>query len=73
MGGKQIRLFLVDGTPGGLTTLEVGQWVGHLVSGPRNQAPTSPQNESDSASLMAQRLDQFAASRTPQMQSGLGR
>lgn len=37
MGGKQIRLFLVDGTPGGLTTLEVGQWVGHLVSGPRSQ------------------------------------
>lgn len=36
MAGKQLRLFLVDGTPGGLTTLEIVNWTGRLVSGPRS-------------------------------------
>ena len=44
-----------------------------IVSRPSSQAPTSQHYESDSASLMAQRLDDFAATRTPQIQSGLGR
>ena len=26
MSGKQIKLFLVDGTPGGLTTAEITNW-----------------------------------------------
>ena len=36
MPGRQIRLFLVDGTPGGLTTLEIISWTGRLVSAPRS-------------------------------------
>lgn len=36
MGGKQLRLFLADGTPGGLTTLEITNWTGRLVSAPRS-------------------------------------
>ena len=36
MPGRQIRLFLVDGTPGGLTTLEIINWTGRLVSAPRS-------------------------------------
>ena len=36
MAGKQLRLFLVDGTPGGLTTLEIVNWTGRLVAGPRS-------------------------------------
>ncbi|OBJ58334.1 GIY-YIG nuclease family protein [Mycobacterium asiaticum] len=31
MSGKQIKLFLVDGTPGGLTTAEITNWTGHLL------------------------------------------
>lgn len=37
MGGKQVRLFLVDGTPGGLTTAEIMNWTGHVVIGPRSK------------------------------------
>lgn len=37
MSGKQLRLFLVDGTPGGLTTAEIMNWVGHVLTGPRSQ------------------------------------
>ncbi|MDE1153452.1 MAG: GIY-YIG nuclease family protein [Micavibrio sp.] len=33
--GKSIRLFLVDGSPQGLITLEVPNWTGHVLSGPR--------------------------------------
>lgn len=36
MTGKQVRLFLVDGTPGGLTTAEITNWTGHVISGRRS-------------------------------------
>lgn len=36
MSGKQIKLFLVDGTPGGLTTAEITNWTGHLLSASRS-------------------------------------
>ena len=36
MTGKQIKLFLVDGTPGGLTTAEITNWTGHLISAQRS-------------------------------------
>ena len=31
MSGKQVRLFLVDGKPGGLMTAEIGNWTGHVL------------------------------------------
>jgi len=34
--GKQIRVYLVDGTPGGLLTAEIGNWTGHIVAAPRS-------------------------------------
>ncbi len=37
VAGKQIRLFLVDGTPGGLTTAEITNWTGHVLTGPRSE------------------------------------
>lgn len=37
MSGKHIEMFLVDGKPGGLTTLEVAGWTGHIVAGPRKE------------------------------------
>lgn len=37
MIGKHIELFLVDGTPGGLTTAEIIRWTGHVVRGERVQ------------------------------------
>jgi len=30
MSGKQIKLFLIDGTPSGLTTAESTNWTGHI-------------------------------------------
>lgn len=36
MSGKQLKLFLVDGTPGGLTTAEITNWTGHILSGARS-------------------------------------
>ncbi|WP_082973713.1 GIY-YIG nuclease family protein [Mycobacterium sp. E2327] len=36
MSGKQIKLFLVDGTPGGLTTAEITNWTGHVLSAARS-------------------------------------
>lgn len=36
MNGKQIKLFLVDGTPGGLTTAEITNWTGHVLSASRS-------------------------------------
>ncbi len=36
MTGKQVKLFLVDGTPGGVKTAEITNWTGHLVSGGRS-------------------------------------
>lgn len=35
MTGKQVRLFLVDGKPGGLMTAEIGNWTGHVLRGKR--------------------------------------
>ncbi len=35
MSGKHIELFLVDGTPGGLTTAEILNWTGQVLSAPR--------------------------------------
>lgn len=39
MSGKQIRLFLADGTIDGLITAEIGTWPGQVVSAPRSQLP----------------------------------
>lgn len=36
MSGKQIKLFLVDGTPGGLSTAEITNWTGHVLTAPRS-------------------------------------
>ena len=36
MSGKQIKLFLVDGTPGGVTTAEITNWTGHVLSATRS-------------------------------------
>ena len=35
MSGKQVKVFLVDGSPGGLTTAEITNWTGKIVSAPR--------------------------------------
>ena len=35
MAGKQVRLFLVDGSAGGLMTAEIGNWTGHVLKGKR--------------------------------------
>ncbi len=37
MAGKQIRMFLVDGTVGGLVTAEIHNWTGHLLKGKRER------------------------------------
>ena len=37
MSGKQIKLFLVDGTPGGLTTAEITNWTGHVLTCNRSE------------------------------------
>lgn len=34
--GKQIRVYLVDGAPGGLLTAEIMNWTGHIVAAPRS-------------------------------------
>jgi len=36
VSGKQIKLFLVDGTPGRLTTAEITNWTGHVLSAGRS-------------------------------------
>ncbi len=36
MSGKHIELFLADGTPGGLTTAEIMNWTGHVLSARRS-------------------------------------
>ncbi len=33
---KSVRLFLADGTPGGLLTAEIMNWTGHIVAAPRS-------------------------------------
>lgn len=40
MSGKHIELFLVDGTPGGLTTAEIRNWTGQVLSAPRSEMST---------------------------------
>lgn len=35
--GKAIELFLVDGTPGGMTTAGIADWTGILTSARRDQ------------------------------------
>lgn len=37
MAGKQVRLFLVDGTFGGPMTAEIMNWTGHILRGKRSQ------------------------------------
>lgn len=39
MAGKSVRLFLVDGTSGGLVTAEIMNWTGHVIAGPRTDLP----------------------------------
>ena len=34
--GKSVKLFLADGTPGGLLTAEIMNWTGHVVAAPRS-------------------------------------
>lgn len=36
MSGRQIKLFLVDGTAGGLTTAEISNWTGHVLAARRS-------------------------------------
>lgn len=36
MEGKQVRLFLTEGTPGGLLTAEIMNWTGQIVAGARS-------------------------------------
>lgn len=36
MSGKQVKLFLVDGSAGGLTTAEITNWTGKVISAPRS-------------------------------------
>lgn len=35
--GKSIKLFMVDGSPQGILTLEVMNWTGHILAGPRTK------------------------------------
>ncbi|RXZ42207.1 GIY-YIG nuclease family protein [Crenobacter cavernae] len=35
--GKSIRLFLVDGTPGGIVAAEIMNWTGHVIAAPRSR------------------------------------
>ena len=46
--GRQIRIFLVDGTPGGLLTAEIMNWTGHIVAAPRSDLASLLQREETS-------------------------
>ena len=37
--GRSIRLFLADGTPGGIITAEIMNWTGHVMVAPRSRLP----------------------------------
>lgn len=37
--GKQVRLFLVDGSPGGMLTAEIMNWTGHIMAAGRSDLP----------------------------------
>lgn len=39
MAGKQIRIFLVNGVPGGIRTAEIVNWTGSILVAPRGQLP----------------------------------
>lgn len=45
MSGKQIKLFLVDGTAGGVTTAEITNWTGHILTGRRSDLAELLQRE----------------------------
>jgi hypothetical protein len=32
--GKSVKIFMADGTPGGLLTAEIMNWTGHVVAAP---------------------------------------
>ena len=35
--GQTVKLFLVDGSAGGIVTAEIGNWTGHAVIAPRGR------------------------------------
>lgn len=35
--GRSLRLFLADGTPGGIITAEIMNWTGHVMIAPRSR------------------------------------
>ncbi|MEI7608981.1 MAG: GIY-YIG nuclease family protein [Rhodospirillaceae bacterium] len=37
--GRSLRLFLADGTPGGIITAEIMNWIGHVMVAPRSRLP----------------------------------
>ncbi len=43
--GRSIRLFLVDGAPGGIITAEIMNWTGHVLFGPRSRLADLIQRE----------------------------
>lgn len=45
MTGKQIKLFLIDGTAGGLTTAEITNWTGHVLTAKREEVAELLQRE----------------------------
>lgn len=65
MSGKQLKLFLVDGTPGGLTTAEITNWTGHVLTASRSDAAELMRREEASRRRrdprpLLQRLDLLA-------------
>lgn len=46
--GRQIRIYLVDGTPGGLLTAEIMNWTGHVIAAPRSDLRTLLRREETS-------------------------
>lgn len=52
MGGKQIKLFLVDGTAGGVTTAEIPNWTGRVLSAGRSDLADLLKREEASAQLV---------------------
>jgi hypothetical protein len=46
--GRQIRIYLVDGSPGGLLTAEIMNWTGHVVAAPRSDLRTLLQRQETS-------------------------
>ena len=43
--GRSVRLFLADGTPGGLLTAEIMNWTGHVTAAPRSELAVLLQRE----------------------------